>query len=92
MTDEQLLYACTGFCFLLILLSFRYSTRFAMINFIVLVLYSCRMYYGLFYQSQYGGGLVWWFYLLIMLLIQILILSIFLLYNAFKRKNKRRLN
>lgn len=85
MTDNQILYTATIICFILILLSFKFNKQFGIINLIVFLLYSIRMYYGLFYQSKYGTALTWWFYLVILTGLQFLIVGIYLIVKLIRK-------
>jgi len=64
MSDNQLLYTASIVCFLLIMVSFRHSRKFGVINMILFCLYNSILYYQLIFDSSGGTGLVWWFFLL----------------------------
>ena len=87
MSDDQILYGGSLLCLILVLISFKFSRYFAIINLIVLLSYSTIMYYGLFYKSEEGGALVWWFYLVSLTAIQIVIIGIYLVIKIFKKNN-----
>jgi len=61
--------------------------RLIFLNFIIHVLYSCYMSYGLKYKSQHGSGLVWWFYLLIIVGIHTLVNLILIFVKIFRQVN-----
>lgn len=83
-SDELLIYSLSGLTFATALLSFRISNRFGLVNLVVLVVYSARFYYGLFYQSNGGSGLLWLFYIVIVTPIHLLFLLTYLFRDAYK--------
>lgn len=78
MSDNQLLYTASIVCFLLIMVSFRHSRKFGVINMILFCLYNSILYYHLIFDSSGGAGLVWWFFLLVLSGFQMLIVRIYL--------------
>jgi hypothetical protein len=78
MSDNQVLYIASIICFLFILVSFKFSKQFAIVNLILFFLYSTILYYNLVYNSAYGSGLVWWSYAILLTVLQILIVGIYL--------------
>ncbi|EFK35185.1 Uncharacterised protein [Chryseobacterium gleum] len=65
MNDNQLLYAASIVCFLLIMITFRHSWKFGTFNMMLFCLYNLILYYHLLFDSSGGAGLVWWFLLLV---------------------------
>lgn len=85
MEDNIVLVAASFILLLLIAVAFKFSKAFSAVNFVIFLLYSGYMYYGLFFDSFGGTALVWWFYLLIITILHILIISGYLAKLFFKK-------
>jgi len=85
MSDNQILYIISAFCFLLISFLFRFEKQFALINFIIFSLYNLILYYNFFYNGEGGSGFLWWFYLIIITSIHALTILIYLTVKFFKK-------
>ena len=70
-----------------IILSFMYSKRFALINGAIFIAYISYMIYSVFHQNQGGATLIWWFYLVVFAGIQLMIMIGYVLTN-WLRNNK----
>ena len=90
MTDFQLLtLAFILFWLSLVFLTINSTKRlwtFA-VNFIIHLVYSSYLLYGLAYKSEGGGGLAWWFYLLLALGGHLLSNITFIIVKIFKQLN-----
>ena len=89
-SDNQILYISSVVCLILLLLSFKFSRQFGVINFVVFILYNAILYFNLIYKSEGGSGFLWWFYLIILTVVQILILGIYIGIKYFKKKHKQK--
>jgi hypothetical protein len=55
------------------------------INFLIHIVYSAYLLYGLKYDSEGGGGLAWWFFLLFILAIHSFINLIIIVVRIFRK-------
>lgn len=88
MNDNQMLYISSTLCFILILISFRYGSWFAIINLTVFCTYSLFFYYNLYFNNSGGSGFLWWFYLAITTCLELLIVGIYLGIKLLKKSSK----
>ena len=87
--ENILLYGSLFSLLIVVILSFMYSKRFALINGVLFIAYISYMLYGMFYQNQGGATMVWWFYLVVFMGIQLMIMIGYVLTN-WLRKNKEK--
>jgi len=90
--ENVLLFGSLLTLLIVIVLSFMYSKRFALINGVLFITYVSYMLYGLFYKSQGGTALVWWFYLVVFMGIQLLIMIAYVLTNWLRKNKSRKTN
>lgn len=83
-SDEILLYSSYLAFLISIILAYKFSKKFAGINFVVFLLYTSCLMYGLYYKSQGGAGLVWGFFLLLFTGIHFLFILTYLISKWFK--------
>lgn len=72
--EDYIAYFFSTLCLLLILYSSRYNKKFALLNIIVWICYTSYLYYGFYFNSEYGGALAWWFYLTSISILQTIVL------------------
>jgi len=77
---------------IVVILSFMYSKRFALINGAIFITYVSYMLYGMFYQNQEGATLVWWFYLIVFMGIQLLIMLTYIITNWIQKGKNQKSN
>jgi len=77
---------------IVVILSFMYSKRFALINGAIFIAYTSYMLYGLFYKSQGGTALAWWFYLVVFVGLQLIIMLTYIITNWIRKSDNRKTN
>jgi hypothetical protein len=86
MEDNIVLVAASFILLLLIAVAtFKFSKAFGAVNFVIFLVYSSYMYYGLFFDNSDGTALAWWFYLLVVTILHILVTSVYLVKCSFKK-------
>ena len=83
MNDNQILYIISFICLLLIIIGFKYSKVFALINLVIFIAYNLLLHFNMLNYGEGGSVFLWWFYLVILTLLQILIIICYLVFRKF---------
>ena len=83
MNDNQILYIISFICLLLIIIGFKYSKVFALINLVIFIAYNLLLHFNMLNYGEGGSVCLWWFYLVILTLLQILIIICYLVFRKF---------
>lgn len=83
--ENIIMYSSSVLLFALILISYKFSRRFGLVNTIVFILYNSFLYYLFIFRGSGGSSLLWLFYLAILTSVQLLIVLIFVMRRWVKK-------